>query len=122
MASGGPGFRGGIRPGRPVAFLGMIFGAGILIAGIASGALGAPGAFGVVWVLMGLAVVGINAYYAFARKPRGVYELDVETGEQAVEPNDFESRLRKLEGLRRDGLISEEEFDRKREEILAERW
>lgn len=35
---------------------------------------------------------------------------------------DFAARLRKLEGLRKDGLVSEEEFQRKRKEIMEEKW
>lgn len=36
--------------------------------------------------------------------------------------DDFESRLRKLAALRQDGLISEQEFQEKRDQILNEKW
>jgi uncharacterized membrane protein len=39
-----------------------------------------------------------------------------------VDPGDFERRLRTLDALRRDGLITPMEYERKRAEILAERW
>jgi hypothetical protein len=52
--------------------------------------------------------------------------LEIERGTNAVQEDagqgDFEGRLRKLESLRRDGLISEAEYARKRAEILGERW
>ena len=35
---------------------------------------------------------------------------------------DFDSKLRKLEGLRKDGLITEAEFARKRAEIMDGKW
>ncbi|MFN3921716.1 MAG: SHOCT domain-containing protein [Caldimicrobium sp.] len=35
---------------------------------------------------------------------------------------DFETRLRKLESLKKDGLITEEEYQRKRKEIMDEKW
>lgn len=35
---------------------------------------------------------------------------------------DFEARLRKLEALKRDGLLSESEYRDKREQILREKW
>jgi len=35
---------------------------------------------------------------------------------------DFEVRLRKLEALKRDGLLSEPEYRDKREQILREKW
>ncbi|WP_409343251.1 SHOCT domain-containing protein [Paenibacillus sp. MBLB4367] len=36
--------------------------------------------------------------------------------------DDFESKLRKLDGLRRDGLITEEEFAAKRKELMEQKW
>ena len=38
------------------------------------------------------------------------------------EVNDFESRLRKLEKLKQDGLITEKEYLDKRTQILQEKW
>ena len=35
---------------------------------------------------------------------------------------DFEARLRQLEALNKDGLLTEEEYQRKRAEILGETW
>ncbi len=35
---------------------------------------------------------------------------------------DFETRLRKLEFLKKDGLITEEEYQIKRKEIMNEKW
>jgi hypothetical protein len=34
----------------------------------------------------------------------------------------FDDKLRKLEGLRKEGLISEEEFSKKRTEIIEQKW
>ncbi len=36
--------------------------------------------------------------------------------------SDFEEKLRKLENLRTDGLISDEEYEKKRKEIMNEKW
>lgn len=46
--------------------------------------------------------------------------VEMEQDESAV--MDFAGRLRRLEGLRRDGLVSEEEFQAKRKEIMDEKW
>jgi hypothetical protein len=43
-------------------------------------------------------------------------------GDRKEEKPDFEARIRKLESLRKDGLVSEEEYRRKREEFLQEKW
>lgn len=42
--------------------------------------------------------------------------------EEENEEKDFESKLRKLESLRKDKLITEEEYQKKRKEIMAEKW
>jgi hypothetical protein len=36
--------------------------------------------------------------------------------------DDFDDKLRKLERLRREGIISEEEFKKKRAEIMDQKW
>lgn len=36
--------------------------------------------------------------------------------------DDFDDKLRKLESLRREGIISEEEFKKKRAEIMERKW
>ncbi len=46
--------------------------------------------------------------------------VEMEQGESAA--MDFAARLRRLEGLRKDGLVSEEEFQAKRKQILDEKW
>ncbi len=43
---------------------------------------------------------------------------DVESDDK----DDFEARLRKLESLRKDGLITEAEYRQKREEIMRDKW
>jgi hypothetical protein len=35
---------------------------------------------------------------------------------------DFETKLRKLEGLRKDGILTEDEYQKKKKEILEEKW
>ena len=52
-------------------------------------------------------------------KGKSATVLEIEEEDQ---DGDFDSRLRKLEGLRTDGLIDKEEYQRKRSEILAEKW
>lgn len=43
-------------------------------------------------------------------------------GKAGPAQGDFADRLRALEGLREDGLLSEEEYRRKRAEIMKEKW
>lgn len=84
--------------------------------------------FLVIWVI---ACIGIVAYSAknltsYSKLERERIPLtsedvvEIEPDEEAA--MDFAGRLRKLESLRKDGLISEEEFQAKRKEIMKEKW
>jgi hypothetical protein len=44
------------------------------------------------------------------------------TDATGAEGEDFESRLRKLERLKREGLISGDEYQVKRDQILQQKW
>lgn len=117
-----------VRPGRGAAVIQLVMGLLFLMFGLVLTTVGkedasepslwwALTAFQVVWV----AGCGALIVYSIAvlRGWRGTSAvvLDIEGG-----GGDFDERLRKLDGLRRDGLISEEEFRRKRDEIMKEPW
>lgn len=59
------------------------------------------------------------------KRAKGLSLIDIETesslqaGETKRDPI---QRLRDLEALKKDGLVSKEEFDRKRAEIMGEKW
>jgi hypothetical protein len=59
------------------------------------------------------------------RHPDGVPLFEVTTesasGVDSAKP-DFSRKLRDLEQLKTDGLLSQEEYSRKRSEILADKW
>ena len=90
-----------------------------------------PGAglFGIFWTLIAVGITGFQAYNFFDDKDVASWEINIDTGANAETNNqsasvsgDFETRLRKLNRLKEDGLITEEEFQKKREEILREKW
>jgi hypothetical protein len=81
--------------------------------------------FGTVWVLMCIGFIVYGAYILVSAKPSIGIVYDIEgsaptAGSNA--DNDFDTRLRKLEKLKQDRLISEEEYRRKREEIVKDPW
>jgi hypothetical protein len=86
--------------------------------------------FSIVWLLACLGIIGYGLVNlsTYSKKDKKRIPLtagdvvEISSGERDAEGGDFEARLRKVEALRRDGLISEEEHKRKREEILAEKW
>ncbi len=124
---------------------------GLLMLGSLTGPLGGLGpvsglgsAFMIVWLLAAAGVTIYHGYNLFGRKPVSMIDVDIEPADGAALESDaiagsdgtdgaarsggpgselsFDVRLRKLEDLRREGLISEEEYRAKRAEILSEKW
>jgi hypothetical protein len=56
-------------------------------------------------------------------KGLSLVDIDTESGSQTDESvSDPMQKLRSLEALKKDGLISEDEFRRKREEVMQQKW
>lgn len=123
-----------IKPGKGISALSAVVALGMGIFGLLFlvpmfGSAGGPagGVFALLWVLV---TFGMAAFYGYnALSDRGVSLLDVDepTRSPPSRPSDvlsadFEDRLRKLDALRRDGLVTDAEYHAKRAEILAERW
>jgi hypothetical protein len=87
------------------------------------------GLFGVVWTLFALIGVGSSAYNFFSEEGLSSYEINVESDhrdeyqyQQSKPEDDFETKLRKLNRLKEDGLLTEEEYQKKRTEIIDQKW
>jgi Short C-terminal domain len=115
--------------------LGLIIGLAILNLGGKAADLGAGEKalriiFGIVWFTFCIGMMALNALnlssLSRARKNKSASiaaeSAESPAGNRPEGAVDFETRLRKLESLRRDGLVSEEEYQRKREELLREKW
>lgn len=111
--------------------IGIIF--GIFFVSSASGDPEAGGmirVFFLIWfgVCIGGIIYGfvnLSSYSKSEKKKIPGTSMDVVTmipDDPGPEKLDFEAKLRKLEALKRDHLISEDEYDRKRREILDEKW
>lgn len=117
-----------IKPGKPASLFGMIVGVIFVFIGLFV-AIPMAGIFGLFWTLIAFGIAGFQAYNFFRDKGAATWEIDIDTAvnqetknQSTYESVDFEARLRKLNRLKEDGLISEEEFQEKREEILREKW
>jgi len=114
-----------VKPSKPASLFGMILGTIFVFIGLFI-AIPVAGIFGVLWTLVAVGITGLQAYNFFGDK--GVASWEIETDEEERDnqsislSGDFEIRLRKLNMLKEDGLITEEEFQKKREEILREKW
>jgi hypothetical protein len=81
--------------------------------------------FGVIWVLICLSFIIYGIYVLTSAKPSAGIVYDIEDNNMNIGPSasgDFEVRLRKLEKLKDDRLITEEEYKSKRAEIMKEQW
>jgi hypothetical protein len=80
--------------------------------------------FGAVWILVCLSFIGYGIHILVSDKPAVgmVLEVDGAAGTSPARGADFAARLRDLEKLREDHLVTEEEYQRKRAEILDARW
>lgn len=112
--------RGRVKPSKSSSLFGMIVGIIFVLIGVTS-IIPVAGSFGIFWTLFALAIAGFHGYNFFSKKGISHWEVDVET-DTTNKSEDFEESLRKLDRLRKDGLITEEEFRGKRQEILDQKW
>ena len=104
--------RGRIRPSKPASILGLIVGIGLVLFGVAVG-IPTFGAFGVLWTIVAIVITAYSAVNAFTKQ--GIAEQVVEFDEQTVE-----ERLRRLEDLKRAGVLSDVEYQEQRRRIITE--
>ena len=116
------------KPSKPASLFGMIAGAIFVLIGVFI-VIPSAGLFGIFWTLLAGIMTGIQAYYFFSNKGISSWEIDIDNGSDVSESNyssssngDFETRLRKLHKLKEEGLITKDEFNKKREEIMREKW
>lgn len=92
------------------------------------------GPFGILWTLMAVGITAMNAYQAFGKNytgPQITIEEDEEPRRRASSSPapethdhisstalDVKGRLQQLKDLKEAGLLSQEEYDKKRQEIL----
>ncbi|UUZ79086.1 SHOCT domain-containing protein [Paenibacillus sp. P26] len=116
--------RGRIRPSKASSLMGMIVGGVFVVIGLT--VISSFGWFGVFWTLMALGITIGHAVNFFGKRGISSWEVEMQPPEQRAPHResavDFETKLRRLERLKAEGLITEEEYHRKRAEILAEKW
>ncbi len=79
------------------------------------------GAFGILWTLLAVGITGMNLYQAFGKGYAGPEIHIEEEGAGGPPPErDAQERLRELQALYDQRLITREEYEAKRKEILEE--
>lgn len=77
--------------------------------------------FIVIWEAACIAIL-INAIKILKRIKNGKIEVVEISGLTGKDENKFAAKLRDLEALKADGLISDDEYQEKREEMLKTKW
>lgn len=108
------------RPSRAQAGIGLAGGALFVVLGVTV-VIPNFGVFGIIWTLFALGITIYNGYMAFGKKYIGP-EINIEDESAAPEQGaeDIEGRLETLSDLRDKGLVTDEEYEKKRQEILDE--
>ena len=116
--SGNKNYRVTKRPGKASGVMSAVVGGIFVLIGICV-AIPSFGPFGVLWTLMAAAMCIFGVYAAFGKKYTGP-EIRIESEEQGAQPEDAKSRLERLQELYDSGLISYEELEAKRRDIISE--
>jgi hypothetical protein len=79
-------------------------------------------AFVAVWVCAALGIAGFHLWNALSPRGVPVARFGFEASGPDAARSGQAARLRELEQLRADGLVSDEEYQKKRADILGEDW
>ena len=109
-----------VKPGKSQSMMGFFV--GLIFCGIGLFfVIPRFGAFGVLWSVMALIITVINGMNAFSDKGIATHSIEIEDKDQLIQGKEsVESRLEKLKSLYEQNLITEEEYEHKKSELLQE--
>lgn len=115
------------RPSKAQSGIGVVAGGLFVILGLFV-VIPTFGPFGIIWTLFAVAITGINIYQLSGHYIGPEITIEDESGEEAEKPaspaptpaDETEVRLKKLQTLHQQSLISDAEYEEKRKEILKE--
>ena len=108
------------RPSKASGVVGVVFGSIFVLIGLFV-AIPTAGAFGILWTLAAAAITAGNAYTAFGKKYVGPeIHIEEDAEESCGAAGSAEERLLELRNLYDLRLITDEEYEAKRHEILKE--
>ena len=108
-----------VKPGKAQSTVGFV--TGLIFVGIGLFVvIPSFGPFGIFWTLVAVAITVTNGINAFGKKGVASHEIVVEDGRTEKEPSSAQQRLEEARNLYDRGLISKEEYEAKRAEILKD--
>lgn len=105
-----------VKPSKGQSFFGLLIGLIFVVLGFAF-VIPNIGLYGFVWIGVALMITVVNAYNLFSDRGYADYVVNVEEY-LSNEKDDFEVKLRKLNKLKNDGIITESEFLNQKEKIF----
>lgn len=112
-----------VRLSKPISATALVVGIVFVIIGLFV-VIPAFGAFGVFWTLAALAIAGYHGFNLFSERgvAHEIVEFDTSSQTPVEKPNELspEQRLRRLDELKRESLLNDEEYREQRERILDE--
>lgn len=106
-----------IKPGKGYSGMGVVMGIIFCLIGFCI-VIPVAGLFGVLWTLIAIVITVMNALNAFSDKGFATQEIIIDEEESGS--GRIEERLKRLEQLYNQGMITKEEYDKKRQSILDE--
>lgn len=112
-----------VKPGKTQSKLGFIVGILFVIFGVVV-AIPTFGLFGLIWTGVAVMIAVTNYKNGFSEEGIATHEIVIEDGmdrtERKADGEDIEAKLMKLNSLYEQRLITKEEYDEKRKELLKE--
>jgi hypothetical protein len=105
-----------VKPSKGQSFFGLMIGIIFIVLGFAI-VIPKAGLFGLLWTGIALMITIINGYNVFSNRGLSNYDVNVEKY-ITRENEDFEVKLRKLNNLKSDGVITDREFQKQKEKIF----
>lgn len=116
-----------VRPGKVASVIGIVVGCFILLFGIVFFSILVAEEeiigqiFMIFWMLIMITIIGYYVYNLKSQKASSAamaeFELDMPAGVSSGE-----EKLRSLERLKKEQLITDEEYQQKRKEMMQEKW
>jgi amino acid permease len=116
-----------VKPGRMASIMGIVVGIVMLILGMAFFSfLQNDGSdigqiFMAFWMLIVVLIIAYYVYSLNARNPSSAAIAEIEL-DIPVSGSSGEEKLHSLERLKKEQLITEEEYQQKRKEIMQQKW
>ncbi|TFD96635.1 SHOCT domain-containing protein [Jeotgalibacillus salarius] len=110
-----------VKPGKGVSALAMAGGIVFIIIGVLF-VIPQFGAFGILWTLFAAGITIFHAINVFSKNGAPAYEASVPADVSAGKESSYEEKIRQLHRLKEEGLVTEEEFQKKKAELLNEKW